>query len=45
MSPQNRRKERHTVQQILSNNKYDPSIIKEMKHKKKDQVQETEKTK
>jgi hypothetical protein len=36
MSPENR----HTIQQILRNNKYNLSIIKDMKHKKKDRVQE-----
>jgi hypothetical protein len=40
MSPENRQKERHTIQQILRNNKYIPSIIKDMKHRKKDRVQE-----
>ena len=40
MSPENKQRERRTIQQILSNNKYDPSIIKEIKHKKKDQAQE-----
>jgi hypothetical protein len=39
MLPENRQRERCTIQQILSNNKYDLSIIKDIKHKKKDQVQ------
>ena len=39
MSPENRQKEIHTIQQILRNNKYNPSIIKDMKNRKKDQVQ------
>jgi len=34
MSPENRQKEIHTIQQILRNNKYNPSITKD-KHKKK----------
>ena len=40
MSPENRQKEIHTIQQILRNNKYNLSVIKDMKHKKKDRVQE-----
>jgi hypothetical protein len=40
MSPENKQREGRAIQQILGNNKYDPSIIKEIKHKKKDQAQE-----
>jgi len=40
VSPENKQRERRTIQQILSNNKYDPSIIKEIKHKMKDQAQD-----
>jgi len=40
VSPENRQNERHNIQLILRNNKYIPSIIKDMKHKKEDRVQE-----
>jgi len=39
MSPENRQRDRPTLQHTLSNNKYDPSIIKEIKEKKIDQAQ------
>jgi hypothetical protein len=40
LSPENKQKVRNTTLQILTNNKYDPSIIKVSEHKKKNQKQD-----
>jgi hypothetical protein len=45
VSPTDMHKEKDIIQQILINHKYDPSILEKIKHKKKQQKQEAERTK
>jgi hypothetical protein len=45
LSTADMQKEKDTIQQILVNNKYNPSILEEIKNKKKRQKHDTERTK